>query len=153
MLQRDWAEIADWVRIEIGQVETQIHYSNLRAGDYEIGDGAWIGDYNDAYNFLFLAETDSVPMNYSRWSNPQYDALVEQANRTLDPAERAALLSEAEQLMLAESAYGPVTFYVNKALVNPAVTGWEDNIVHIHRTRYLCFADIEGENAPEAELQ
>lgn len=153
VLQRDWAEIADWVRIEIGQVETQIHYSNLRAGDYEIGDGAWIGDYNDAYNFLFLAETDSVPMNYSRWSNPQYDALVEQANRTLDPAERAALLSEAEQLMLAESAYGPVTFYVNKALVNPAVTGWEDNIVHIHRTRYLCFADIEGENAPEAELQ
>lgn len=148
VLQRDWAEIADWVDIEIGQVETQIHYSNLRAGDYEIGDGAWIGDYNDAYNFLFLAESDSVPMNYSRWSNEEYDALVDRANRTLDPNARGGMLAEAEQIMLEDAAYGPVTFYVNKALVNPRVTGWEDNIVHIHRTRFLCFADVQGENAP-----
>jgi oligopeptide transport system substrate-binding protein len=51
------------------------------------------------------------------------------------------MLAEAEQLMLDEMPYIPIVYYVNKALVNPSVTGWEDNIVHIHRTRYLCFAD------------
>ncbi|WP_233342109.1 peptide ABC transporter substrate-binding protein [Marinicauda pacifica] len=147
VLQRDWAEIADWVDISIAQIETQIHYSNLRAGDYEIGDGAWIGDYNDAYNFLFLGESTSVPMNYSRWSNDEYDALIRQANRELDSSERAELLSEAESILLEEAPYAPVTFYVNKALVNPRVTGWEDNVVHIHRTRYLCFSDVEQSNA------
>lgn len=146
VVQQDWEAIADWVDAEIVGIETQIHYSNLRAGDYELGDGGWIGDYNDAFNFLFLAESDSVPMNYSRWSNAQYDALVAQANNTLDAEERGRLLAEAEQVMLDAMPYIPIVYYVNKALVNPRVTGWEDNIVHIHRTRYLCFADLEGEN-------
>lgn len=144
VVQRDWAEIADWVNVEILQTETQIHYSNMRAGDFELGDGGWIGDYNDAYNFLFLGETTSVPMNYSRWSNETYDTLVETANRTADPQERAGMLAEAEQLMMDEMPYIPITFYVNKALVNPNVTGWEDNVVHIHRTRFLCLADAES---------
>ncbi len=152
VVQQDWELIADWVDVEIAQVETQIHYSNLRAGDYELGDGGWIGDYNDAYNFLFLAESDSVPMNYPRWSNEEFDTLVDRANRTLDPVQRGALLAQAEQVMLDDQPYMPIVFYVNKALVNPEVTGWEDNIVHIHRTRYLCFADLEnGEAEPVSQ--
>lgn len=141
VVQQDWELIADWVDVEIGQVETQIHYSNLRSGDYQLGDGGWIGDYNDAYNFLFLAETGSIPMNYSRWSNEEYDDLVAQANLTLDAEARGELLAQAEQMMLDEMPYIPIVYYVNKALVNPSVTGWEDNIVHIHRTRFLCFAE------------
>ncbi len=141
VVQQDWELIADWVDVEIGQIETQIHYSNMRAGDYELGDGGWIADYNDAYNFLFLAETESVPMNYSRWSNAEYDALVAQANLTVDADERGRMLAEAEQIMLDEMPYIPIVYYVNKALVNPSVTGWEDNISDIHRTRFLCFAD------------
>lgn len=141
VVQQDWELIADWVDVEIGQIETQIHYSNMRAGDYELGDGGWIADYNDAYNFLFLAETESVPMNYSRWSNAEYDALVERANLTVDGEERGRMLAQAEQIMLDEMPYIPIVYYVNKALVNPSVTGWEDNISDIHRTRFLCFAD------------
>ncbi len=141
VVQQDWELIADWVDVEIGQIETQIHYSNLRAGDYELGDGGWIGDYNDAYNFLFLAESESIPMNYSRWQNEEYDAIVAEANLTLDAEARGELLARAEQVMLDDMPYIPIVYYVNKALVNPNITGWEDNIVHIHRTRYLCFAD------------
>ncbi|MGX6647362.1 peptide ABC transporter substrate-binding protein [Maricaulaceae bacterium MS644] len=144
VVQQDWELIADWVDAEIIGIETQIHYSNLRAGDYAIGDGGWIGDYNDAYNFLFLAETGSIPMNYSRWSSEAYDTLVDQANRTLDAEERGRMLAEAEQMMLDEMPYVPIVYYVNKALVNPDVTGWEDNLVHIHRTRYLCTVDAEA---------
>jgi oligopeptide transport system substrate-binding protein len=149
VVQQDWDAIADWVDVEIIQIETQIHYSNLRAGDYQVGDGGWIGDYNDAYNFLFLGETESVPMNYSRWSNPQFDALVLQANNTLDTIERGRLMNDAEQVLLDEMPYVPIVYYVNKALVSPDVTGWEDNIVHTHRTRFLCFADQEGEGGAE----
>lgn len=147
VVQQDWELIADWVDAEIVGIETQIHYSNLRAGDYVVGDGGWIGDYNDAYNFLFLAESDSIPMNYSRWTNEEFDALVEEANRTLDAEERGRMLAEAEQIMLDDAPYMPIVYYVNKALVNPNVTGWEDNLVHIHRTRYLCFADQDQSDA------
>ena len=141
VVQSDWNAIADWVDVEVLQTDTQIHYANLRASDYTVGDGGWIGDYNDAYNFLFLAESDSIPMNYSRWSNEEFDALVAEANITVDGQERGALLAQAEQVMLDEMPYVPIVYYVNKALVDPNVTGWVDNTRHIHRTRYLCFAD------------
>ena len=144
VVQADWAEIADWVDADILQIDTQIHYSNLRAGDYEVGDGGWIGDYDDAYNFLLLANSNAGPLNYSGWANAEYDALVAQANQTIDAAARGQLLAEAEQILLDEMPYVPIVYLVNKALVNPNVTGWEDNIVHIHRTRFLCLADADS---------
>lgn len=143
VVQQDWQSIADWVNVTVTQIETQIHYENLRAAGYEVGDGGWIADYNDPYNFLFLAESQSIPMNYSRYQNPAYDELVARANRELDMEIRASMLAEAEQMMIDDMPIIPIVFYINRALVNPNVTGWEDNVLHIHRSRYLCFADAE----------
>ena len=40
--------------------------------------------------------------------------------------------------MLAEEGTAPVYFLVNRALVNPRVTGWVDNALNYHRARWLC---------------
>lgn len=144
VIQGDWSEIADWVRPTLIVNDTQIHYDNLRASAFEIGDGGWIADYNDPYNFLFLGEYRSVPMNYSRYNNPEYDALVEAANRELDVELRGRMLAEAEQMFIDDMPIMPLVFYVSKALVSPRVSGYENNLVNIHRTRYMCFNDIEA---------
>ncbi len=138
-VQSDWSQIAPWVKATITGVETQIHYDNLRTGDFDVGDAGWIADYNDAQNFLYLLQTKTKQMNYGRYSNPEYDALVDQSNHELDMQKRAAIMRQAEQLMLDDMPVIPMWYLVNKALVNPRVTGWEDNIVDIHRSRYLCF--------------
>ncbi|TRO96560.1 peptide ABC transporter substrate-binding protein [Glycocaulis profundi] len=148
VIQQDWQEIAPWVQVSVSQRDTQIHYDNLRAGDFTAADGGWIADYNDAYNFLFLGETQSIPMNYARWSNEEFDRLVAEANLEADAGERGRLLSEAEQLLLDEMPYIPGYYLVNRSLVNPNVTGWEHNQLKINRTRYLCLADVERP-APE----
>ena len=147
VVQNDWSAIADWVQPELIVNDTQIHYDNLRASDFEIADGGWIADYNDPYNFLFLGEYRSVPMNYSRYNNPEYDSLVEQANREQDLEVRAGMLAEAEQMLIDDMPIIPLVYYVNKNLVNPRVTGWVDNLTDIHRSRYLCFADIDRTEA------
>ncbi|MCH8489062.1 MAG: peptide ABC transporter substrate-binding protein [Oceanicaulis sp.] len=143
VVQRDWAEIAPWVRADIVGGEAQIHYANMRAGDFQVGDGGWIADYNDAYNFLFLGETGSIPMNYSRFSNEAFDTMVTEANQQLDLETRGRMMAQAEQILLDEQPIMPIHYLVNRALVNPRVTGWVDNASHIHRTRHLCFADLE----------
>ncbi|KAA5804527.1 peptide ABC transporter substrate-binding protein [Alkalicaulis satelles] len=143
VVQRDWAEIAPWVRVELLGGEAQIHYANLRAGDFQVGDGGWIADYNDVYNFLFLGESASIPMNYSRFQNEEFDRLVSEANQQLDGEERGRIMAEAEQVLLDEQPIMPIHYLVNRALVSPRVTGWVDNANHVHRTRYLCFADLE----------
>jgi oligopeptide transport system substrate-binding protein len=147
VVQNDWSSIADWVDVDLIQNDTQIHYDNMRASDFEIADGGWVADYNDAYNFLFLGESDSIPMNYSRYTNPEYDALVDRGNAELDVETRATLLAEAEQMLIDDMPIIPIVYYVNKNLVNPRVTGWVDNLTDIHRTRYLCFADAERDTA------
>lgn len=148
VVQQDWESIADWVNVSITQIELQIHYENLRAADFQVGDGGWIADFNDAYSFLYLGETNSIPMNYSRYRNPQYDALVAAGNREQDMEVRAGMLAEAEQMLLDDMPLIPIVFYVNKALVNPNVTGWTDNILRINRTRWLCFADVNSDVDP-----
>lgn len=150
VVQNDWSAIADWVEPELIVNDTQIHYDNLRAGDYQVADGGWVADYNDPYNFLFLGEFRSVPMNYSRYNNPEYDALVEQANREQDLVARGVMLAQAEQMLIDDMPIIPIDFYVNKNLVSPRVTGWVDNLTDIHRTRYLCFADLDT-NGAQAE--
>ncbi len=137
-VQADWNDIAPWVNVTITGTETQILYANLRSGEFEVSDGAWIADYNDAQNFLYLLETRTGQMNYAKYSNPEYDDLVDRSNKELDVEKRAALMQKAEQIMLDDMPVIPMWYEVNRALVDPRVSGWADNIVDIHRSRYLC---------------
>jgi oligopeptide transport system substrate-binding protein len=147
VLQSDWRQIAPWVEVDITGTEAQIHYQNMRAKNFEVADGGWVADYNDPQNFLYLFMSTSGPMNYPGFANARYDSLVELSSFVLDIDERAALLREAEQIFLDEAPIAPLWHEVNRNLVNPRVTGWVDNASDIHRTRYLCFADVADDAA------
>ena len=135
--QSDWRSIAPWVEVKLSGVEGQIHYANLRAKTYEAGDGAWIADYNDAYTYLFLFETRTGPQNYVGYSNPEYDRLMESSVQERDIDVRAAVMRQAEQLVLDESACIPVAFGTSKNLVDPRIRGFVNNLEDIHRTRWM----------------
>lgn len=141
VIQSDWQSIADWVDVQLAGIETQIHYDNLRAKNFAVADAGWVADYNDPSNFLYLLETRSGPMNYPGWSNETYDQLVIEASQTLDMEARAQIMYKAETLMLEEVPVAPMWYMVSKNLVNNDITGWVDNAVDIHRTRYLCRAE------------
>ncbi|MDG2045132.1 MAG: peptide ABC transporter substrate-binding protein, partial [Maricaulis sp.] len=68
-------------------------------------------------------------------------SLIVRANQELDMELRANMLAEAEQMMIDDMPIIPIVYYVSKSLVSPEVTGWEDNLVNIHRTRYMCMTD------------
>jgi len=141
VVQADWQAIADWVEVDISGIETQIHYANLRAGAFEVADAGWTADFNDARNFLYLLESTTGQMNYGRYSNPEFDALMRESDLLLDLEARAEVMAEAEQVMLNDMPVVPMWIFVTKNLVSPDITGWEDNVVDIHRSRYLCFTE------------
>ncbi len=117
--------------------EKKVHYNTVRVRDYEVAEANWFADYNDAKNFLFLAQPSSGAMNTSAYANMEYENLIAQSDATSDAAARAALLTKAEQLMLDEHPLAPLYFGVNRALIGKHVEGWVDNIVNVHRTRFL----------------
>ncbi|HEX7374169.1 MAG TPA: peptide ABC transporter substrate-binding protein [Steroidobacteraceae bacterium] len=100
---------------------------------------SWVGDFNDAYSFAQLLQSD-FGINLTGYANPQYDALLADAVRQVDPAKRRALLEEAERTMLRDTPLLPIYFYVNKHLVKPYVQGWTDNVMNVQYSKDLRFA-------------
>ena len=101
----------------------------------------WIGDYSDPQNFLFLNRADNPGFNYGNYDNPAYDALLDKAETITDLAERAEVLADAEQILLDDVPQVPLLFYSSLSLVSPKLTGWQDNILNAHPTRFLSLAD------------
>ncbi|NLS15536.1 peptide ABC transporter substrate-binding protein [Rhizobium sp. P40RR-XXII] len=124
------------VDIELYNTETKVHYDEMQRGEVQIGRAGWLADYNDPINFLNLLST-GVEMNYGRWSNKDYDALIKQGNEEIDLKKRAEIYKKAEQLALDDSAAIPIYYYVSQNIVAPKVQGFVDNIQDIHRTRWL----------------
>ncbi|HEX4180736.1 MAG TPA: peptide ABC transporter substrate-binding protein [Caulobacteraceae bacterium] len=145
-IQSDWAAIG--VRASLVLEETQIAYQDFRLRDFQVASAAWIADYNDAMSFLYLMQSKTGAQNYGDYVNPAYDALLAQADNEPDTKRRAAILARAESLMLADAAVAPFYFGVNTNLVNPRVTGFVDNIVDHHRSRYLCVKGAGPAKAP-----
>jgi oligopeptide transport system substrate-binding protein len=136
-IQADWKAIG--VHADLMQNETQIAYAAYRARDFEVADAAWIADFNDAMSFLYLQQSSTGAQNYGDYKSPVFDALLAKADHQPDTNLRAKDLAEAEAVMLRDATVAPVFFYVNKNLVSPRVTGWVDNIIDHHRSKYLCF--------------
>lgn len=134
--QNDWRSIAPWVTVELQGVETQVHYANLRAKNFQVGDGGWIADYNDAKTYLYLMETRTGPQNYAGYSNPEYDRLMHESDFIADAAQRAALLVQAEQMMLDDAPVCTSVVLNSTNLVHPDLTGYEDNLEDLHRARW-----------------
>lgn len=142
VVQADWKDIG--VDLALAQNETQIAYAAYRSRDFQVADAAWVADYNDAMSFLYLNQSSTGSQNYGDYKNPAYDELLRKADNEPDPEVRAGYLAEAERIVLHDAPIAPVYFYVNKALVSPKVTGWVDNIIDHHRTRYLCVKQESG---------
>jgi len=138
-LQGMWAAIG--LKVELVVMEKKVHYNTVRAQDYEVAEANWFGDFNDAKNFLFLAQPSAGDMNMSRYTNQAYEDLIRQSDQERDETKRAAIMKQAEALMLEESPITPMYFGVSRNLVHVWVKGWEENLLNTHRSRWMS---IEG---------
>jgi oligopeptide transport system substrate-binding protein len=105
-------------------------------GDFDLGRAAWIADYQDAQNFLFLAESNNGN-NYSQYKNPDYDALMQKAATTADPAARSKVLTDAEAIFMRDTVAIPLLFYSFHNIVSPKLKGFDDNVMDQHSTRFI----------------
>jgi oligopeptide transport system substrate-binding protein len=97
---------------------------------------AWLADYNDAGSFLDTFRTGS-PNDDSGYDNPQFNALIEEAENTADTQKRRAILQSAERVMLADYPVIPIYFYSSKRLFKPYVHGETPNPLNRLYSKYL----------------
>jgi oligopeptide transport system substrate-binding protein len=133
-----WKE-ALGVQVKLSAVEFKVLQGDIRARQMDLFRLSWVGDYNDAYNFLQYFKSD-FGINLPHYRNAAYDALLTKAAAEPDIAKRRATLEAAERLMLADHPMIPLYFYVNKHLVSPRVGGWYDNVMNVVYSKDLSLA-------------
>jgi oligopeptide transport system substrate-binding protein len=145
-IQQMWKEI--FVDIEITQLETKTVYNLMRQTDFDVGTASWVADFDDAKNFHYLFRTDSNEMNYGKYSSPQFDELMLQADQIKDEAERGRVLMQAEKIVLDDFAFIPNRFLNVRHIVQPYVKGFVANRRDAYRTRWLSLDRPTGQQAP-----
>jgi oligopeptide transport system substrate-binding protein len=98
--------------------------------------GGWIADVDDARNFLDNFRTDSAA-NWTGYSDPRFEALLDAADAAPSLAARSEKLREAEARLLSAHAILPIYFYTSKHLVRPEVQGFDANPLDRHPSRFL----------------
>jgi peptide/nickel transport system substrate-binding protein/oligopeptide transport system substrate-binding protein len=90
---------------------------------YRLG---WVADIPDADNFLYILLHSSqigAPGNYSGFSHPGFDALVERARIVTDWDERIELYKRADRLAIEQACWIMYAYPMQRILFNPAYEG------------------------------
>lgn len=114
------------------------HFAYLRDnGNFDVARYGWIADYSDPENFLFLLKSDNKGFNYSKYNNPEFDALLKQAAGELDLGKRAATMKKAEAILMRDMPWIPILYYGRSLLVSPKIKGVVMNPRGVYLTRLL----------------
>ncbi len=129
------------VRVSLRNEEWKVYLDSRAGMRFQVARAGWIGDYNDANTFLELLKSDVGEMNPAAYRNRRYDELMKRAEVSAEAAVRAATMERAERLMLTQMPIIPIYFYTTQHMVSRRVTGWVDNVMDVHPTRYLALRE------------
>jgi len=87
--------------------------------------GGWCADYPDPQNWLSVYWRSDAFSTRWGYNNPEFDALVNEADTSVDNAKRLELYAQAQQILLNDipAAFGYNS--LNHYLVKPWVTGYQ----------------------------
>ena len=121
-LQSMWQEELG-VTVTLSNQDWNVFLESRKQGDYQIARNGWIADYNDPCSFLDMWYTDGGN-NDAQYSNPEYDAQIDAAKATSDPAERMTAFHAAEAILIGQdSVLAPIYFYTQPYMLADDIDG------------------------------
>jgi peptide/nickel transport system substrate-binding protein len=98
--------------------------------------GSWIADYPDAENYMAMFYSKNpAPPNYTRYKNPAFDRLYEQAIAETNDSLRYALYRQMDQLVINDAPVVPVWYDMVIHLVQPNISGFHANALNLLELR------------------
>ena len=117
-IKRMWQQHLGVV-VKLEGVEVKAFSERLKKHDYTIARAAWFGDYRDPTTWLDKMMSDNGN-NDCAYSSREYDDLMRSAaDAVADPAQRLALLRQAEAVMLDDSPMAMIYQYISIFVYDP----------------------------------
>ncbi|HEY0297309.1 MAG TPA: ABC transporter substrate-binding protein [Bordetella sp.] len=126
LLQADFAKIG--VRAEIKTIEWGQLIREAKQGQHDTLFMGWAGDNGDPDNYLtslFSCNAVQSGTNFSRYCDPQLDALIAQGKSTSDPAKRTQAYEAAQQIIHDQALWIPLGYPVAAVIVRATVSGYQ----------------------------
>ena len=90
--------------------------------------GSWIADYPDAENYLSVFYSKNpAPPNYTRYRNPNYDALYELALKQENDSTRFGLYQQMDRLIIEDAPVVPLWYDMALHLVHTNISNFHPN--------------------------
>ena len=110
------------ITVEVSSADWAVFYDAVQSGNYEVAAMGWSADYVNPMSFLPLLYTNDVTNN-SFYSNPDYDAIVDQIKVEKDPAKFAELVLQADELVSADYPVLGLYYKSNTYLIKDYIEG------------------------------
>ena len=131
------------VEVQIANMEWKTLLPTIQGGEFQIARSGWCADFPDPQDFLQVFHSRGEN-NYPRFSDPEYDRIIEQLSVTADQAVRNRLSAQAEAILNREVPFLPIYFYTRAYMLKPYVTGFEHQVQDLHPFRYIRFRGPEA---------
>ncbi|MBL7750138.1 MAG: ABC transporter substrate-binding protein [Chitinophagaceae bacterium] len=97
---------------------------------------SWIADYPDAENYLSVFYSKNpAPPNYTRFNDPAFDRIMDQAMRETNDSLRNRLYQAADQRIMEMAPVVPLWYDQVIHLVQPGIKGFEANSLNLLELR------------------
>jgi oligopeptide transport system substrate-binding protein len=98
--------------------------------------GSWIADYPDAENYLSVFYGNNpAPPNYTRYQNPDYDKLYQQALETQNDSARIKIYQQLDQMVMNDAPVVPLWYDEVIRLVQPNIKGFVPSGINLLELR------------------
>lgn len=123
-IQFDIEDKLEGAKVNVNIVPLTVAIEKGRATDFDLFLFGWSADYPDPSSFLELFTTDS-PYNYGKYSNKEYDTLVNNASTTdvTNAEKRWDDYVSAENILTDDVALSPIFQKAEAKLRNPKLKG------------------------------
>lgn len=115
------------VEVKVRQLEPQRFLYHLKEEKDEMFYTGWIADYPHPQDFVDVLFHTGADYNYGGYSNPEVDALLEEAGVEGDSERSLGLYQQAEQKLVEDAVCLPLYFGQDYTLVKPYVKGYSPN--------------------------
>jgi oligopeptide transport system substrate-binding protein len=134
-IQQMWREELN-ISVGIENQEWKVYIDSIDNTRYSIARSGWGSGITDPIAFLQIWTTGN-PNNRTNWGSLDYDRFIQEAAATEDPAQRLAILRQAETILLEAAPIIPIYWYTRTYLLDPSVKNWYATILDSHPVRFL----------------
>ena len=98
------------IECKLRTVVDSVWFEDAKAGNFDLAIGAIVSTLLDPSDYFNTWYRTGGPQNYSNWTSPKFDALVDKIDVEVDPAKRLALVRQCEEIMEQDPPVLPVAW-------------------------------------------